>query len=49
MNFFNKMSNDKERKIEWKREVQTFENLEDKRSLFGKIKNIFDHFLKVLL
>ena len=31
-----------------KREVQNFEYLEDKRSVFGKIKSIFDNFLKVL-
>ena len=30
-------------------EVQKFENLKDKRIFFGKIKSIFDNFLKVLL
>ena len=30
-----------------KSEVQKFENVEDKRSFFGKIKSIFDNLLKV--
>ena len=31
-----------------KREVQKLESAEDKRKFFGKIKSIFDNFLKVL-
>ena len=31
-----------------KGEVQKSENVEDKRSIFGKVKRIFDNFLKVL-
>ena len=34
------------RKKHRKREVQKFENLEDKRSFFGKIKSISDNFYK---
>ena len=33
---------------ERKREVQKFENLEDKRKSFGTIKSIFDNFSKVI-
>ena len=36
-------------KKEKKKEVQKSENLEDKRSFFGKIKNIFYNYFKVLL
>ena len=38
----------KKGKKEGKSEVQNFENVEVKRSFFGKIKSIFDNFLKVL-
>ena len=31
-----------------KNEAQKFENVEDKRSIFGKIKRVFDMFLKLL-
>ena len=34
----------REGKKERKMEVQKFENFEDKRSFFGKIKNIFENF-----
>ena len=34
---------------EGKREVQKFENLEDKRIFFSTMKSIFDNFLKVIL
>ena len=45
---FYKISNGQERKKEGKNKVQKFENVEDKRSFFGKIKSIFGNFLKVL-
>ena len=46
--FFYKTSNGQERKKDGKREVQKLESAEDKRNFFGKIKSIFDNFLKVL-
>ena len=38
----------KVKKKEEKSEAQKFDNLEDKRIFFVKIKSIFDNFLKVL-
>ena len=38
----------KKGKKEGKSEVQKFENVEDERSFFGKIKSVSDNFLKVL-
>ena len=46
MNFFYKISNDQEWKKKGKSEVQKFENLEDERSLFGKIKSFLIIFVK---
>ena len=48
INFSYKISNDQKRKKKRKSEVQKFDNLEDKRIFFGKIKSIFENFLKVL-
>ena len=38
----------KKEKKNGKRQVQKLESAEDKRNFFGKIKIIFDNFLKVL-